>query len=430
MPACDRCSNIKAKCVRDASQDKCERCRRLLLSCTFLKPAKPRGRRSHKSRTGTAGELVWVQNNTLPVMRNALEGLSPPEVDLLRAMTQVTDGPNPLAIAPSRFREVQVSIKTELERSPALLQRPLVTLWKAYGRLRMGQAVHNDTDVSRISDAMRSLRITELHDPELLASIFVLCRCLVDYELLYNGRSAHIIYRNVLTRLKQSPLYDASGSMLTHDGLSLVWMDAIESLLRRRVPALPCTFPDGNGYVDGFTGVAKTLLPLIYEICRLGAASNVEAVLFDQIKRNVTAWSPIYPTEEGLSEAEIILLCTHANMYKLTLLLILQQYQDTVPARTAEAADILQYARLSIQKVGYITPYSMMPLFIAGLELGLEDDQEKLLECMASIPSSAKHKPYIRMIDFMKHFWIRRREDSAASWLLLLDQMPAFNITP
>lgn len=365
-------------------------------------------------------------------MRSTFLGLSPPEIDLLRAMTEVTNAPSPFAIAPSKFREVQVSVKTELERSPALLQRPLVALAKARDRAMKGQSLHNETDVSRISDAMRSLRIIDLQKSELLASIFILCRCLVDYELMLNGRSAHIIYRNVLTRLKDSPLYNGSGATFSHDGLSLVWMDALESILRRRVPAFSCVFPDENDdivYVDGFTGVSRTLLPLIYEICRLGALSDADAAVFDQVERDIRAWKPIYPAE-GLSEAEIILLRTHANMYKLALLLILQQYHGARATGMAEATDILQFAKFCIQNVGYIPPYTMVPLFVAGLELRDENVRVELLKCMASSPGATKHIPYIRMIEFMKHFWSYRRGNSEANWLKLLNELPVFNITP
>jgi hypothetical protein len=365
-------------------------------------------------------------------MRSTFMSLSPPEIDLLRAMTEVTDVPSPFAIAPSKFREVQVSIKTELERSPALLQRPFVALAKARDRAMKGQSLHNETDVSRISEAMRSLRIFDLHKSELLASIFILCRCLVDYELMLNGRSAHIIYRNVLTRLKEIPSYVGSWAISSHDGLSLVWMDALESLLRRRVPAFPPSFMnehDDNVYVDGFTGVARTLLPLIYESCRLRALSNANTVDFGQIGQDITAWRPVYPAE-GLSAAEIVLLRTHANMYKLALLLIVKQYQNAGPAETADAIDILQYAKLCIQDVGYIPPYTMVPLFVAGLELEDEDMRVELLKYMASTPGAFKHIPYIRMIEFMKHFWSYRKENNEADWLKLLNELPAFNITP
>lgn len=354
-------------------------------------------------------------------------GLSPAEFEDLKTMTQIFDVSSRSAVAPSKFAEMQASTNTQLASAPALLQRPFVAMWKAIGQMIRGQSVHDSTDVARINDAMHSLRIADIHNYEAVGSIIILCRCLVSYEQLYTGRSAHVIYRYVLERLR--PWKDF---LQTNDGLFLVWMDTVECLVRRRIPVFKCSFDDTE-YVDGFTGVARTILPLLYEICCLGATFKEKATLqqasINRIERDIRAWEPICPPK-GLAEAEMISICTHATMYKTAALLILQQYQFPERTVSEEVRNMLKHAEYCIQKIGYTPPYTMAPLFIAGLQLDDASDRKRLLECMTSIPGAAISTPYEKMIGFLKNLWDIQKASSTVTWYDFLDHMPPFNIPP
>jgi len=185
-------------------------------------------------------------------------------------------------------------------------------------------AMHNtEVDYAYSAKAVKELRaVTDL------ILTMVLGLGVITFDLLDSGLHAHSICRYTLG-LTSTCTPPAASTELERHLLPLIHMDTCNCLVRRQVPSyrLRSRKPEG---VDHYIGLCVSLLPLIYDVCCVAAASTPDDGCkehFAGVEFAVPNWSPSMSEAEAakLTTGEVQAITTQATVYQTAILLFLHR---------------------------------------------------------------------------------------------------------
>ncbi|CAI6332998.1 unnamed protein product [Periconia digitata] len=250
------------------------------------------------------------------------------------------------------------------------------------------------------------------------------------------AQSTLLAIQHCYPALRQRPEYDC----LT---ITPVFIDIIDSLLRRQVPILRP--PETTRHiVDRCCGVFSSLLPILYDLCHRSHAikTNSSSKLphadpanpYADIEEKIESWTPRYPPDffKRYPPAETTAMLAIAAIYQKTALLVIHRLR--FPLRTND--DHGKAAAHSI--LDHVLPFSKtstegatglnldFPLLVATVELPSRGAAiaalfEPLRFCKAQLESN---------LGFVERVWKARDEGFQGSWLDLVEGVYVGDVLP
>lgn len=329
---------------------------------------------------------------------------------------------------------------------PELVQEGLLACAGAVFRCRSKMSGFDDVDMARSAVALRKLRYVPVA-VENLEAILTLGNLLATYELLTSSQTAHAITRFTLSLIQ--PVYYAQPNveMLT-ELISLVFLDIVESLVRREIPIIKFRVEDLT-VIDRFVGLCCPLLPILYELCEIGYTygsggpkNELEKTMLDEhiksLDCKLSAWRPTPPPgfTDTFNSKDSIFLLTQARVYRTAGLLILHRLQhpfgDEDELAMRYSYYILSESALCVDLLSSTNtiPKTLFPWMIAGLELTNPDERQGFLTQVPAEDREIMAMPIARMKEFAKYVWAARDQGTGISWFDLVASAPPFSVVP
>lgn len=314
---------------------------------------------------------------------------------------------------------------------------------------------------------------------------------LMDLSTVFALSLAIITYSNQLVGYGTQPIVEAAlqsvglwlGSCIDSHWVAadsnlvcVVFYDTIDCLLRRKRPIVRLDIPDMHHYIDRYLGVCHPLLPLLYDLCVIGAqaksvavgddgsSSTLEADFCHQALESleglwdrVSAWAPSLPFDSSSRHTshQISHMLAQALCFQLVAKLLIVEYYASFPwslstpttllPSSTIAEQVFGVLRATREETGRFTRYVSFPYFCAALTLGCvdgmttaapEDTQtyrEGLLQELRSYSHGIRTATCEAMQRFAEFAWRvqdGRHKDIAPvqSWIELIELWPTFTI--
>ncbi|OAL49789.1 hypothetical protein IQ07DRAFT_631794 [Pyrenochaeta sp. DS3sAY3a] len=295
-----------------------------------------------------------------------------------------------------------------------------------------------DTHFARSAVGLRKLRGATVTKSE-VAPCLTLGMSLATFELITSGKYVHSITRFTLSLVH--PLYSfiCGDPGLHSQALSLIFMDTLECLLRRRIPIIRYKECEVS-VVDRLVGLCAPLLPIIHDICyyaymmnesQMKGTQELHLAELDRLVEMVTNWEPRpFPAEMAarLSAQEKIHLLSHARAFKKAITLVIHRlkYPFGVEDSKANMLSTEIFAEFGIdlcQETGNerkTMPQTMVPWMIAAFEVTHPERRYRLLHMELPTSREILRLPAARMKDTVQGVWMRR---DISKFLLLFDAL-------
>jgi hypothetical protein len=285
----------------------------------------------------------------------------------------------------------QSTVRRLFARSPQVLADAYSVALKLMDSRHAAPSGLDDHDLTIASHCLQRLMggsssITHLEDA---AVILLLGQALLVYNILIPSPATQVITRGTLLSVKH--WYPALIKQPYLDAVTLtpVFLDTIESLIRREMPVIQLPVLD-RCIIDRCLGVCSSLLPLLFELCeqsyqaksngfveRASPLVSTDENNYSDIERKIRDWTPELPSSFFMtySAFEVGIMLAQARSYRSAALLVIHRlrYPIGVGDLVAHgyASDIL--GELSILKAwppdaatGLCLDF---PLLVATLEL-------------------------------------------------------------
>jgi hypothetical protein len=168
-------------------------------------------------------------------------------------------------------------------------------MWKALLHARQGKPTDNEKDMSRCSLAVESLHTMEIREEQQVWFTLALGIYLGTYEMVVRSMRAHTLRQHALLLIK--PWYPKllDDPALYTDIVCIIWQDTAECLLRRQVPILQFRVGAREQF-DHVGGISTGILPILYNVCKLCAASKpgveVDEGIIAELVKTIRQWRP------------------------------------------------------------------------------------------------------------------------------------------
>ncbi|KAK2608840.1 hypothetical protein QQS21_002553 [Conoideocrella luteorostrata] len=431
--SCDRCHSLKERCRRESSSTSCERCSRLRLTCNSNRPFKRPGRRPQPYHVPgpkqSREELVENRETDILAMFNVPEKLSEHEAWLVHRTMADNSFIEQFLLGPSFCNAHRDTIFNELRKSPALLQDAYVACVLCVprpGEDLSGFATEERINSSyrRASSALAKLRSLRVEDVQDLSSCLALGGSILTVVLCFGGRDSLVICSQVLSLIK--PVYESQVGEIPEADLGfltcLVMCETTECLLQTMLPTLQYRpqAVDSHGFVDRYVGLCGTLLPYLYDLCKISYAMlhNIElepAQRLDHIQSILEAWRPTVPANfaDNFTASEVTNILCQVHVMQQAALLIVHRLRHPFGAEQAAALAMannilrqLETAKLVAGRTPRCIDFALM---VACLEIS--DGKERSMQ-LRSASSIAAYSPMFikRSESLLTAIWKARSE--------------------
>lgn len=411
--SCDRCHSLKERCRRATSLNSCERCSRLRLACTSNRPFKRPGRRPqpYNVPTGPKQHAPADKDNADDLKRHVLavfnvpEKLSEEEARLVHRTFADNSFIEQFVLGPSFCNAHRKTLFNQICKSPALLQDAYVACVLSVplpGEDPSGSLSEQRLDSSyrRASVALAKLRSFKVEDVQDVSSCLALGGSILTFVLRFGGKDSLAICSRVLGLIR--PIYESQTSRMPEVDLAflpcLIMCETTECLLQTELPTLKFRpqHVDTPEYVDRYVGLCGTLLPHLYDLCKLSHAMSLstQTVLMrdlQHLESSIEAWRPTVPAEFAnsytTSEVTNILCQTHVMQQAALLIIHRLQYPFGTEQKDAMhmANNILRQLEVARSVAGR-TPRSIdFAVMVACLELSDGKERSEQLQNASSI---------------------------------------------
>ncbi|KAG9255620.1 uncharacterized protein F5Z01DRAFT_672925 [Emericellopsis atlantica] len=472
--ACDRCSKRKEKCLVDKDKKSCQRCEQQKVACLFERRPKRIGRRPTAKPLpyglvdilnlddAYAQEEPQQPQQVAPVSPPAtsvttpspfLDPLSPawpvgrqhtlPPDTTPRALVHAVLHDKDMfytfhadfmigsSFAPAFQRAIQ-SIAHSADAIVLSAYQTVFTLWDLeHQRIRpLGEV-----DISAGRDCLRVLQNANTVKPEDAAAILMVGQILLVYHIATICTSAQPILRSALLAVKSY-----YGDLLEQESLdpitvTPVWIDTVESLVRREIPIVNVATCD-RFIVDRQLGLCWTLLPLLHKLCECSARSKAFGALFtaaaygpleddvddafSEVEAQIRAWEPKPPVwfYTSFTPMETAAMLLQARVYRRAALLIIHRLRYPLGVRDEPVAGDAHMIVAEISGFMAWAPPEMkglpvaFPLLVAMLEvkgLGMN-----IVPQLASFSRHPRHGvDFVRFVDLV---WAAREGGFRGLW--------------
>lgn len=329
---------------------------------------------------------------------------------------------------------------TQLQSAPLLLQDPYRAVARVFLRTVTHQDPRHEAELSKCASALESLRKIQIRKAEDVSSCLALGLSLMTFQRLISGASASTICRYTLSLVQ--PWYQTvwDDPRISMELTCLVLFDTVQSLFRRRVPVLRYRVRDPF-MVDRNVGACASLLPLLYDLCVLGASVCGEGhehappnTSFGQLQRAIADWMPVFQedTLRDFSDAETLLLMTQARLHRSAALLSLHRLQHPFGERDEEAAIIsrsMMIELITCQTVaGRLPPNMVFPILVAGAEAVDLHDRHRIRFLISAINGAAFYPFISNLHGLLAGIWASRGSSDGQFLFDLFDRFPHVSV--
>jgi hypothetical protein len=431
--ACDRCYELKERCVRPGITVNCKRCDRLDQVCSTVRPKRPAGRRPRR-REQSAAETTSSSSSTLDVstwLQNVPD-LLPTERELLLFLLDRPENLGHYVVSPSFQAAEQRSLAAPLPAAWPVLKDAYLACAGALKLLEPGSTIENDrsTSLQHASSAMAILRSLPIANSEDAALCLTLGTTLALSVYSSVGVGVADICQYCLSATNPFIETVISESNAEPWQSFLVLLETMDCVIYRRKPTLrirPRVFQN----VDRHLGLSLSLLPFYYDICTISYAlsnntdSSYLAFLRKQlegIQAAVEAWQPVHPEHfvERYQSAEIVSLLAQARVYRLGGLLLSHrlQYEFGQQDNQADiwAKEIMMELELSRRITERPIRCVTLPFMLAAIEIRNPSARIKVLQDVDHYVD--QFAPVIQKAGktFLSRVWRERDSKTTTSW--------------
>lgn len=295
-----------------------------------------------------------------------------------------------------------------------------------------------DNHFARSAVGLRKLRSATVTMSE-VAACLTLGMSLATFELITSGNYVYSITRFTLSLVH--PLYSfvCDDPELHSQALSLIFMDTMECLLRRRIPIIRYKECEVS-VVDRLVGLCAPLLPIIHDICyyaytmkesQMKRIQEPPLAELDRLEEIVTNWEPRpFPAEMAarLSAQEKVDLLSHARAFKKAMALAIHRLKYPFGVEDSKAnmlsteilaefgIDLCQGTRNERKTM----PQTMVPWMVAAFEVTQPESRSRLLHMALPTSREILRLPAARMKDTVQRVWMQR---DISKFLLLFDAL-------
>lgn len=393
--ACDRCYELKEKCVRVSTTITCTRCTRLKLVCSSVRPVRVAGRRprhhaqsvpeTHTAATSSSFKQTENVSIDISTWLQGIPGFTTEEKDLLLLLLDQHKSLDSYVVSSSFQAAEQKSLAAPLLTSLPVLKDAYLAFAGALKLLQPGCTTENDRNISlrHASAAMiilRSLPVTNLQDAVLCLSLGITLALFVYSAIGVGVADICHFCLSVTSPYMKTASTDADA---TSWQIFLVLLETMECMVHRRKPTLRIQLWMLEG-VDRHLGLAAPLLPYYYDLCVISHSlvSNSDASYLAHIQKQldetrlaVEAWQPSCPVDftEQFKSADVVNILAQAKAYRLAGLLVAHRLQYVFGQQDSQADIWAKEILMELELAHRITQQSLrcvtLPFIVAAVEL-------------------------------------------------------------
>lgn len=457
--ACDRCHNIRAKCTPSNFSTSCCRCYRLNHQCSYTRIRGFPGRKRKSAISDPPGlpPDQSDQHHAIPIVEN---GIGSPcthphgwHFDSLRVGLEedrqlelyftVVPG-----MAPSLARHWWAC----LTGGPPILLETYLALRHTFYFVHRGQQNLSDASLSTNTDALRSLRNACLQSSKDIVQFLWLTAIVQSFDRLARGNlSTNSILEWSLARLQPVQAQLTDNPRDTSPTLTcFIFIDTASSMFKSCLPIMkmPSAFED---LIDRFAGLCGSLLPLLYDVCGLLAATKNSASHCRETDEIVQQWSDTYTAiiawEPSFSSVSFLQFSSVDQTvllyaYRAAALLLLgqirpsavehlQYHRQTPNENHLEMSlvdTILFQTRLCLQMINEPPPFTNLPLVVAALGTTDESIHDELISILERSRGLEQHGCVAQLKSTLTKFLSKNDQGLGKNWLWCLEELAVSNI--
>ncbi|RDW82813.1 hypothetical protein BP6252_03925 [Coleophoma cylindrospora] len=439
--ACDRCYELKARCIRISAAIDCKRCNRLAQKCLTLRPVRPAGRRVQVRTNAIADTLPGQQTSAAEAQDDSckidtqLWNLGPDEKKTLLFFLAQPDTFEYCVVCPSFNKAEQRSFAAPLPAALPVLKDAYLACAGALKPPYLGPKTEVDSAINlrHASSALKTLRSLPVGNYEEAAICLTLGTALALFVYSAVGVGLFDICHSSLS--KAEPFLDMA--MLDPDTKPLVTflvlLETMTCFVDRQKPTLRIQMRKAER-VDRHLGLCLPLLPYYYDLCEINHALAVttdEKCLarilhtLDGIQAAVDRWQPSQPDDfiDKFSSADIVHLLAQAKVYRLAALLVSHRLRYVFGQQDNQAdiwsKEIMRELELARRVTSRLTRFVTLPFLVAAVEIRGVDERIETLQNVAKYVD--QFTPVIQKVTrtFLARVW-RERDVAECSWFDLV----------
>ncbi|KAF2098367.1 hypothetical protein NA57DRAFT_39941 [Rhizodiscina lignyota] len=438
--ACDRCYELKERCVRASSEASgaCTRCSRLGLVCSTVRPVRPAGRRPRhrvQSASGTSSSSATVENSALDIgaWLNDVRDLLPEEKELLMFLLGRPENLELYMVSPV-FRDAeQQSLAASLRSAfPVLKDAYLAcagTLKLLY-RPDIAMEVDKSATLRHASSAMKILRSLPVASSKDAVLCLILGKALALSVYTAVGSGVADICHHCL-RIT-SPFMDSLISCTDAEPWwnFLVMLETMDCMVHRRIPTVRIQLRDLER-VDRYLGLCLPLLPYYYDLCVMShsLANTTDASYLVRIEKQlndihaaVEAWQPSHQAHlvNQFQSADIVNLLAQVKVYRLAALLVSHRLRFSFGQQDIQADIWSKEIMTELKLAQWVTKRLMrcvtLPFIVAAIEIR---DPSTRVEALQAVEDYVdRFAPLVQKAakTFLLRVWRERDLHLTSSW--------------
>ncbi|KAF2234871.1 hypothetical protein EV356DRAFT_501144 [Viridothelium virens] len=436
--ACDRCHELKERCVRASANGACTRCSRLSLVCSTIRPVRPAGRRPRhrlQSASGTSSSSTTVENSALDIgaWLNDVPDLPPEEKELLMYLLDRPENLEFYVVSPV-FRDAeQQSLAASLRSAwPVLKDAYLAyaSTLKLLHRPDIAMEVDKSATLRHASSAMKMLRSLPVANSKDAVICLILGRALALSVYAAVGSGVADICHHCL-RIT-SPFVDSSIPCADAEPWwsFLVMLETMDCVVHRRVPTVRIQLRDLKR-VDRYLGLCLPLLPYYYDLCVMSHSlvNTTDASYLVRIEERlngihtaVEAWQPSHRDHlvDQFQSADIVNLLAQAKVYRLAALLVSHRLRFTFGQQDIQADIWSKEIMMELKLAQRVTKRPMqcvtLPFLVAAIEIR---DPMKRVEAFQTVEDYVdRFAPLVQKAakTFLSRVWRERDSLLTSCW--------------
>lgn len=458
--ACDRCNSLKERCSwqqeQGAAAASCARCNRLGFECLLKRPAKKPGRPrlfsssarvsnetrqagSNSSKSSYEGEYLMrlhpASNPIIPRSLSQFKDLSSSDQHLIQYILFGDHAFDVFLIGPSFWTQHRTFLVSQFLISRQTLQDACLALALIFKQHSAVASVRSDdsTSYKHASSALKHLREYTIPSGRGVSECLALGALILSFTYYCSPSTDAVpVCSQTLSLVKET--YESRDTFFSSKDLvfipCFILPEIVDCLMRGSLPTLRFRqLPGLDDDVDRYTGLFSSLLPHLYDICKLNNGLShanpddldniLEAV--DRIDQSITAWRPLIPEDFNFrfTATEISQILCQAQVMRLGAMLLIHRLRHPFGTNNgpalAMATAILTQLDLTRAATNRNILSITLPLLAACFEIQDEHERQTWLSRIPELVGySLAFSNYVQSL--VKTFWEALDDMHEMSW--------------
>lgn len=345
-------------------------------------------------------------------------------------------------LGPNFLETLESGLKGSFDAAPRLLKEAYLSVASAFLEARGDSISRYDIKYHNIAIALRKLRTCSMTVPSQASIISALGLSVATFEILTQTASLHAVVEHTLSLMKPwHPLTVRDPAAECHLNC-LILMDTVECLVKRKIPILKYQVMEG-AIIDRAQGFCCTFLPLLYEVCQISHSVKTKQMtsidsttIWTDIEDRVQNWCPTIQPDfyQCFTGHEVTILCTQANIYRESTLLLIHRLKYHHGFEDETAALKSQYILSEFEHCFNVTKqyplHTFFPFLVAAVEVIGQQERDNLRQAMFMGWNSVFDAFLGRLKHFIEFIWQRIDGGLDSNWLALAANFPGLVFLP